>query len=420
MTLGPAASGGGEGRQRGKQRSAEARLMRPGPNSRRARGRNGGGGGGGGSSGGGGGQQRRPNALPNRNQTIDSNGPDIRIRGNVFQVYDKYMGLARDAQASGDRVMAENYQQHAEHYVRIINAMNEAYGAPQHQPSQDSGRDQPGVDADYDPLTSPPQQQQPQRREFEARNDGGDRQQRRDYEPRNEGGDRQQGGRDFEPRGEGDRPQRREFEGRGDDRQNRDQGFRNREQGFRENRENRPPRDRDQGFRDQNREQGQSREEGQRDRFRGPREGRPDYRGDRPQPPDLNAPQPHIPSPLDPAPIDNPASASFGADPRDQEDSGLDTELALPASIVARPRRGRPPRTPAPADVMPSDQQPAPAAPVAAAPVPVQPPQPEASAQPGLPGVAADEAPAAPPKRRPGRPRKVKVEDTPAEPSSGE
>lgn len=383
--------------------------MRPGPNSRRARGRNGGGGGGGG-----GGQQRRPNALPNRNQTIDSNGPDIRIRGNVFQVYDKYMGLARDAQASGDRVMAENYQQHAEHYVRIINAMNEAYGQPQHQPGQDSGRDQPGVDSDYDPLTSPPPQQQ--RREFEPRNDGGDRQQRREFEPRNDGGDRQQG-RDFEQGG--DRPQRREFEGRGEggDRQNRDQGFRNREQGFREGR---PPRDRDQGFRDQNRDQGQGRDEGQRDRFRGPRDGRPDYRSDRPQPPDLNAPQPHIPSPLDPAPADIAAAASFGADPRDQEDSGLDTELALPASIVARPRRGRPPRTAAPAEAAPSEQL-APAVPAA---VPVQPPQPapqpEASAQPALPGVAVEEAPAAPPKRRPGRPRKVKVEDSPAEPSSGE
>jgi hypothetical protein len=390
--------------------------MRPGPNSRRARGRNsgGGGGGGGGSGGGGGGQQRRPNALPNRNQTIDSNGPDIRIRGNVFQVYDKYMGLARDAQASGDRVMAENYQQHAEHYVRIINAMNEAYGAPQHQPSQDSSRDQPGVDADYDPLTNPPPQQQ--RREFEARNDGGDRQQRRDYEPRNDGGDRQQGGRDFEPRGEGDRPQRREFEGRGGegggDRQNRDQGFRNREQGFRDN--NRPPRDRD-----QNREQqGQGRDQGQRERFGGPRDNRPDYRGDRPQqsgPVDLNAPQPHIPSPLDPAPADIAvSSASFGADPRDQDDSGLDTELALPASIIARPRRPRPPRAPAPAEAAPSDQ-PVPAAPVEAA---FQPPgQPEASAQPGLPGVAGEQTPAAP-KRRPGRPRKVKAEDTPPEPSN--
>ncbi|WP_343711817.1 DUF4167 domain-containing protein [Inquilinus sp.] len=384
--------------------------MRPGPNSRRARGRNGGGGGGGG----GGGQQRRPNALPNRNQTIDSNGPDIRIRGNVFQVYDKYMGLARDAQASGDRVMAENYQQHAEHYVRIINAMNEAYGGQPHQPQggQDSSREQPGVDADYDPLTSPP----PQRREFDQRNDGGDRQQRRDFEPR-EGGDRPQR-REYDQReggdrgDRGDRPQRREFEGRGEggDRQN--QGFRDRDQGYRDNR---PPRD--QNFRDQNRDQGQ------RDRFGGqPRDNRQDYRGDRPQPAvELNAPQPHIPSPLDPAPVDMAASsASFGADPRDQEDSGIDTELALPASIIARPRRGRPPRAAAPAVEAASSEQPAaPAAPVEA---PVPPAaQPEASAQPGLPGVAAEEAPAAP-KRRPGRPRKVKAaEDAPAtEPPSGE
>ncbi|MFE0752805.1 DUF4167 domain-containing protein [Inquilinus sp. NPDC058860] len=379
--------------------------MRPGPNSRRARGRNGGGGGGGG---GGGSQQRRPNALPNRNQTIDSNGPDIRIRGNVFQVYDKYMGLARDAQASGDRVMAENYQQHAEHYVRIINAMNEAYGGQPHQPGggQDSSREQPGVDADYDPLTSPP----PQRRDFEARNEGGDRQQRREYEPR-EGGDRPR--REFEGRGEGgDRPPRREFEGRGDgDRQNRDQGYRDRDPGFRDNR---PPRD--QGPRDQNRD----RDQGQRDRFGSQRDGRPDYRNERPQPPaapDVNAPQPHIPSPLDPAPVDLAASsASFGADPRDQEDSGLDTELALPASIIARPRRGRPPRAAAPAEAAPPDQ-PAPAAP---APAPAQPPQPEASAQPGLPGVAAEEAPAPAPKRRPGRPRKVKAAEETTEPSSGE
>lgn len=366
--------------------------MRPGPNSRRARGRNGGGGGG---------QQRRPNALPNRNQTIDSNGPDVRIRGNVFQVYDKYMALARDAQASGDRVMAENYQQHAEHYVRIINAMNEAYGQPHQQQGQDGGREQPGVDADYDPLISPP----PQRREFEGRGDGGDRQQRRD----------------FEPRGDGERPQRREFEGRGEggDRPPRDQGFRgDREQGFRDGR---PPRDRDQGFRDHNRDREQGRDQqGQRERFGGPREGRPDYRGEHvsPAPVDLNAPQPHIPSPLEPQSVDiASASASFGADPRDQEVSGLDTELGLPASIIGRPRRGRPPRAAAPAAEPAPSSAPAeqPAAPEAA------PSQPEASSQPGLPGVVATEEAAPAPKRRPGRPRKVKAaEASPAEPPSGE
>lgn len=104
--------------------------MRPGPNSRRTRGRNNNPGGGGG---------RRPN-LPNRNQTFDSNGPDVRIRGNAYQVHEKYLALARDAAASGDRIMAENYLQHAEHYYRIINAINEAYTQAQQQPF-DGGRD---------------------------------------------------------------------------------------------------------------------------------------------------------------------------------------------------------------------------------------------------------------------------------------
>ena len=87
--------------------------MRQAPNSRRTRGRSNG-------------TNRRPN-LPNRNQTFNSNGPEVRIRGNAYQVYEKYLTLARDATASGDRVMSENYYQHAEHYYRIINAINEAY-----------------------------------------------------------------------------------------------------------------------------------------------------------------------------------------------------------------------------------------------------------------------------------------------------
>ena len=84
--------------------------MRQGPNTRRSRGR--------GNSG------RRQN-VPLRHQTFDSNGPDVRIRGNAHQVYEKYLALARDATASGDRIMAENYFQHAEHYFRIINQINE-------------------------------------------------------------------------------------------------------------------------------------------------------------------------------------------------------------------------------------------------------------------------------------------------------
>ena len=60
---------------------------------------------------------RGPNPL---SRNYESNGPDVKIRGNAQHIADKYTALARDAQAAGDRVMAENYLQHAEHYVRII------------------------------------------------------------------------------------------------------------------------------------------------------------------------------------------------------------------------------------------------------------------------------------------------------------
>ncbi len=96
--------------------------MRPGQN-KRSRGRNGGGGGGGG----GGPHYNRPR-LPQRTQTFDSNGPSVKIRGNAYQVFERYVAMAREAQASGDRVAAENFYQHAEHYFRIMNAQGEGQG----------------------------------------------------------------------------------------------------------------------------------------------------------------------------------------------------------------------------------------------------------------------------------------------------
>jgi len=74
---------------------------------------NGGGGGGGGNNGGGG---------FNPNRTFDSSGPEVKIRGSASHVYEKYLQLARDANSGGDRIMAENYLQHAEHYYRIMAA----------------------------------------------------------------------------------------------------------------------------------------------------------------------------------------------------------------------------------------------------------------------------------------------------------
>ena len=97
-------------------------------NMKRMRGRNhrsGGGGGGGGS--GGAIRHHSGGGVPlNRNHVFDSNGPEIRIRGTAQQLFEKYLQLGRDATSSGDRVTAEAFFQHAEHYFRILNAMNQA------------------------------------------------------------------------------------------------------------------------------------------------------------------------------------------------------------------------------------------------------------------------------------------------------
>lgn len=77
----------------------------------------------------------------NRNHSFDSIGPDMRLRGTAQQLFEKYLQLGRDATSGGDRVMAESYFQHAEHYFRIINAMAQA--TQQGQPgSQANGQQQ--------------------------------------------------------------------------------------------------------------------------------------------------------------------------------------------------------------------------------------------------------------------------------------
>lgn len=79
------------------------------------------------------GEGRVRSAASLRHQTFDSNGPDVRVRGNAWQVCEKYQALARDAQSSGDRVLAENYLQHAEHYYRVTEAIEEATAAEARQ-----------------------------------------------------------------------------------------------------------------------------------------------------------------------------------------------------------------------------------------------------------------------------------------------
>ncbi len=100
-------------------------------NMKRMRGRNHRPNGGGGGNNGGGGFRNQQNGIPlNRNHVFDSSGPEMRVRGTAQQLYEKYQQLARDASSNGDRVTGEAYYQHAEHYFRIISAINQAQGQP--------------------------------------------------------------------------------------------------------------------------------------------------------------------------------------------------------------------------------------------------------------------------------------------------
>src|SRR5690606_15312329 len=70
-------------------------------------------------------------------RNYESNGPDVKVRGNAAHVAEKYLQLARDAQSSGDSVMAENYLQHAEHYFRIVSSAQQAMNGQRDGQSQD-------------------------------------------------------------------------------------------------------------------------------------------------------------------------------------------------------------------------------------------------------------------------------------------
>src|SRR3954466_13407806 len=89
--------------------------MRNGQNNKRMRGRN---------------NNNNNNHPKNQNpmsRVFESNGPDVKIRGNPSHIAEKYIQLARDAQASGDPISAENYFQHAERYYRLIASAQEQF-----------------------------------------------------------------------------------------------------------------------------------------------------------------------------------------------------------------------------------------------------------------------------------------------------
>ena len=107
--------------------------MRPNHQNKRMRGRNRNG--------------KGPNPL---SRTYESNGPDVKVRGTAQHIAEKYMQLGRDASATGDHIAAENYFQHAEHYLRLIAAAQEQYRLqnPNYQPYSPNDQDDDGGDDD--------------------------------------------------------------------------------------------------------------------------------------------------------------------------------------------------------------------------------------------------------------------------------
>jgi hypothetical protein len=102
--------------------------------------------------------------MPMRIQTFDSAGPDVRIRGNAWQVHERYLALARDAAAAGDRIAAENFFQHADHYYRMVHLNGEGRpqhgGHPQHQGQHPQHGHHQHHQGQPQPHQAPQQQQQ--------------------------------------------------------------------------------------------------------------------------------------------------------------------------------------------------------------------------------------------------------------------
>jgi hypothetical protein len=304
----------------------------------RGRNRSGGGGGGGGGQGGGGGGGGK--SQHNVNRAFDSNGPDnVKIRGHAQHVYEKYQQLARDASSGGDRVLAENYLQHAEHYFRILRSIQ-----PHRTVSEIMGRDAvaSGFDIDFEDENGDGDESDGANGNGNGNGNGESGGEAGSVEDR---GDRQ------EQRGEGQQRQDYRPEPRQDNRQDR-QDFRseNRPDARQENRsDSRPPREG--GGERQPRRDEPRRDEPRRDRFEGRRDDRPGYGERRP---DQRGDEPRAEAPREPA-IEPEAADSVrveaGSSVLRSQDGGvshapafLQAPTAAPAADEA-PRPARAPRT---------------------------------------------------------------------------
>lgn len=96
----------------------------------------------------------QPN-VPNRNTSYESNGPDVKLRGNAQQLNEKYLALAHDAAAAGERITAEAYTQFADHYFRLHQAAIDAAEERKAQHAAQAAERQPRDESQPQPEDAP-------------------------------------------------------------------------------------------------------------------------------------------------------------------------------------------------------------------------------------------------------------------------
>ena len=96
----------------------------------------------------------QPN-VPNRNTSYESNGPDVKLRGNAQQLNEKYLALAHDAAAVFESITSDFYTQFADHYFRLHQAAIDAAEERKAQHAAQAAERQPRAEAQPQPEDAP-------------------------------------------------------------------------------------------------------------------------------------------------------------------------------------------------------------------------------------------------------------------------
>jgi hypothetical protein len=115
------------------------------------------------------------------NRVFDSSGPEGKVRGTPQQVIEKYNQLARDATLSNDRVAAENFQQHAEHYLRMLSEAQREQDQRREEQERQNRERQEDQDRQNRERQAERDRERAERQERDAANGGGQQQHGNDH-----------------------------------------------------------------------------------------------------------------------------------------------------------------------------------------------------------------------------------------------